>query len=395
MTPPASPFASRMGMDVRMHIDSLAGSPRTPHITTTPRRVEPVHQYFAAQHRDHEVPRSRLQHLYAAQQAQQAAQAGEEYKDADLTLALVPHVDSCTQPNGDPLDITMKDTLTLRVKACGKEHTLKLTSVYYAKNVVHNLLSYGVLDRMGYSLAHRAGRRVLAAKDGGCVVFDVDLRRNVLVVEGSVVKLQEAPAGVIMAALQEEAHGDNELSPDIQQGTLLDFHKRLGHIHYDAVERLARDPSSEIALTDHKRVNCLTCAEGKQSKGRQSKKDSGTSSPIDRIGGVICSDLKGPMTPRDRLGNRYMINFVDHKSNYVRVFLAKTKDQAAKKFEHFLVFFEKEFNCKIRVLRTDSGGEYENVDLFCKTTGVARQRSKAKKPTTRRVTGKRNGCIAA
>ncbi|KAE9318002.1 hypothetical protein PF008_g18608 [Phytophthora fragariae] len=43
-------------------------------------------------------------------------------------------------------------------------------------------------------------------------------------------------------------------------------------------------------------------------------------------------------------------------------------DAAAKLFEYFLVYFEKEFDCKIHVLRTDSGGEYENVDLFCKRT---------------------------
>ncbi|KAE9155207.1 hypothetical protein PF005_g33372 [Phytophthora fragariae] len=48
------------------------------------------------------------------------------------------------------------------------------------------------------------------------------------------------------------------------------------------------------------------------------------------------------MTPKDRLGNRYMINFVDFKSNYCRVFLARTKDAAAKLFEHFLVYFEKD-----------------------------------------------------
>ncbi|KAE9066566.1 hypothetical protein PF010_g27809 [Phytophthora fragariae] len=84
------------------------------------------------------------------------------------------------------------------------------------------------------------------------------------------------------------------------------------------------------------------------------------------------------MTPKDRLGNRYMINFVDFKSNYCRVFLARTKDAAAKHFEHFLVYFEKEFDYKIHVLRTDSGGEHASVDLFCKRTGVARQRSEAR-----------------
>lgn len=67
--------------------------------------------------------------------------------------------------------------------------------------------------------------------------------------------------------------------------------------------------------------------------------------PTNRIGSVICSDFKGPMTSRDRLGNRYMINIVDHKMNYCRVFVARTKDAAAKPFEHFLVHFEKRLGC--------------------------------------------------
>lgn len=91
-----------------------------------------------------------------------------------------------------------------------------------------------------------------------------------------------------------------------------------------------------------------------------------------------CSDLKGPMTPRDGLGNRYLVDFVDHKSNYCRVSLARTKDMAVKQFEAFLVFFEKRFNRRIHVLRTDGGGEYANVDLFCKKTGVTRQASEAR-----------------
>ena len=81
----------------------------------------------------------------------------------------------------------------------------------------------------------------------------------------------------------------------------------------------------------------------------------------------MCSDLKGPMTPRDRLGNRYMVKFVDCNSNYVKVFLAKTKDVAAKQFD-----------CRIHILHTDSGGEYENIDLCCKNQGVAQQRSEAR-----------------
>ena len=161
----------------------------------------------------------------------------------------------------------------------------------------------------------------------------------------------------------------------VHEDTLMNFHRRLGHLNYDAIIRLAKDPASGIKITDERRENCLTCAQGKQTKNRQSTKDTGINAPTDRIGGVICSDLKGPMTPKDRLGNRYMINFVDHKTNYCRIFLAKTKDQAAKRFEHFVSFFENQFNCRVRILRTDGGLEYNNVDNFCRKTGIGRQKT--------------------
>jgi hypothetical protein len=173
-----------------------------------------------------------------------------------------------------------------------------------------------------------------------------------------------------MAALAETQEG---VGPDVQVGTLMQFHRRLGHLNYDTIVKIAKDPASGIALTDHKRDNCLTCAQGKQTKNAQSRKDTGANSPIDVIGGVICSDLKGPVTPRDRLGNGYMVNFIDHRSSYCRIFLAKTKDVAALKFKHILAFFERQFNCRIHVLRTDGGGDYEPLDLFCEQTGIARQ----------------------
>ena len=111
----------------------------------------------------------------------------------------------------------------------------------------------------------------------------------------------------------------------VQHGRLLQFHRRLGHLCYDTIVKMDRDPASGIKLTDTKRVTCLACAQGNQTKNRQYSRDSGTNYPIDVIGGVSCSDLKGPMTPRDRLGTRYLIHFVYYWSNYFRVFLVKKK----------------------------------------------------------------------
>ncbi|OWZ04657.1 hypothetical protein PHMEG_00023404 [Phytophthora megakarya] len=177
------------------------------------------------------------------------------------------HMDSCVQPNGDPLNIPKKGTLTLR--------TVKLEDVYYAEKVVHNLISYGTLDKKGYALAERDGQRVLAGKNVGSAIFDVGLQRSVLVVHGRVMKTRESPLDVIMATLEKEASESVEVSVNVQTGSLVEFHKRLGHLNYDAGERLARDPSSGIEPTDHKRVNYLTCAQEEQTKNNRSKKDTG------------------------------------------------------------------------------------------------------------------------
>ena len=58
------------------------------------------------------------------------------------------------------------------------------------------------------------------------------------------------------------------------------------------------------------------------------------------------------------------------------------KKKAATKFLHFVAWFEAEFNCKVRVTRTDGGGKYvtESVDLFCKNAGIRRQKTEANTP---------------
>jgi hypothetical protein len=184
------------------------------------------------------------------------------------------------------------------------------------------------------------------------------------------------------ALVHSVVQGQEHVSDAIHEYTLYNWHTRFGHQSYDAIEALAAKPGSGIKLTDHLRPNFMTCAEGKQTKNRKPKKDSGTNSPIDRVGGVICSDLKGPITPVDREHNRYLVNFFGNHTNYCRIFLAKTKDEAAKNFLNFVGHFERRFDCRIQVLRTDGGGKYANIDLCCERTGIVRQRTEADNPAS-------------
>ncbi len=49
---------------------------------------------------------------------------------------------------------------------------------------------------------------------------------------------------------------------------------------------------------------------------------------------------------------------------------------------NFVEHFERRFDYRVQVLRTDGGEEYANIDLFCERTGIARQRTEAENPSS-------------
>ena len=61
------------------------------------------------------------------------------------------------------------------------------------------------------------------------------------------------------------------------------FHRRLGHLCFDTIITMAKNPATAIRLTDTTRLNCLACAQGKKVKRAQSMKDTGNNSIIDLV----------------------------------------------------------------------------------------------------------------
>ena len=89
--------------------------------------------------------------------------------------------------------------------------------------------------------------------------------------------------------------------------------------------------------------------------------------PLDLIHSDICV-LKLVQT---RGGNKNFITFGDGSTKYCYVYLLKSKDEAIEKFVLYKNDVENKLNKKIKVLRSDRGGEYESsfVD-FCAQHGI-------------------------
>jgi hypothetical protein len=51
--------------------------------------------------------------------------------------------------------------------------------------------------------------------------------------------------------------------PGMHEHHQYQYHIRLGHQSYTAIDELAARPESGIKLTDHEKPHCLACDEGK------------------------------------------------------------------------------------------------------------------------------------
>lgn len=290
--------------------------------------------------------------------------------------------DGLTLPNDETLHVIKFGKVTFETLVDDEIHEVTLSDVYYAPSLSKDLrlISYGCLKKLGCKFVDCATRGGRIEKDGkvvfefrmvkdGCMVSTLQCDRQLMTKE----LLQK----MVLSAITETGGVSKP-----HTGTLMQFHTRLGYIAFNSIERMAKEPDSDIKITCHKRSQCVICSQGKCTLNAQPKKDSGQHSPIDRIGGVICSDLKGPITPQDKYRDKYLVTFIDYKSNYVRVFAATQKNRAAAEFRDFLTWFEAEFDCHVRVLHTDGGGVYDtvSVDLFSKQSGIKRQTTEAGTP---------------
>ena len=103
---------------------------------------------------------------------------------------------------------------------------------------------------------------------------------------------------------------------------------------------------------------------------------------LDLVHGDIC----GPITPTTPSGNRYFLLLVDDMSWYMWLCLLASKDQAPVAIRRFKAVAEVESGRKLKVLRTDRGGEFTSMEFraYCAEEGVQRQLTA---PTLRNRTG--------
>jgi GAG-pre-integrase domain len=145
---------------------------------------------------------------------------------------------------------------------------------------------------------------------------------------------------------------NNKRLKSSRESETLIWHHRLGHINETHVKKL-----QEVGLLGcfdlESIATCESCLSGKMTKTLFTKKNERSKDLL----GLVYSDVCGPMSISARDRSRYFVIFTDDFSRYGYVYLMRHKSESFEKFKEFKTEVEDQLGKKIKVFRTDRGGE--------------------------------------
>jgi histone deacetylase 1/2 len=143
------------------------------------------------------------------------------------------------------------------------------------------------------------------------------------------------------------------------------WHARLGHPHHDSL-RLALQLCNINVPSKPQTELCTACCLGKSHRIHAPLSKTIYNSPFEL---VVC-DLWGPAPVKSSTGFTYFLTCVDAYSRFTWVYPLKLKSETLDKFIEFKKMVELQFNCKIKTVQTDGGGEFRPFTKFLTNLGA-------------------------
>ena len=149
------------------------------------------------------------------------------------------------------------------------------------------------------------------------------------------------------------------------------WHRIMGHLHHGVLKILNKTITGVLELSTKRDDVCRGCVLGKYAKAVYQRSNNKAKSLL----GLIHSDINGPMSTRALSGAEYIVTFIDDHSKNTWIYFLKTKDEVFSRFKEFKALVENLTGKRIKVLRSDNGGEYTDNEFtgFCTREGIKRE----------------------
>lgn len=273
---------------------------------------------------------------------------------------------------GDNSCVQIEGKGSILIETKNGEHRL-LTDILYIPYLKSNVLSIGQAEEGGCKIEIKHGVLSMFEPDG-TLLMRVQRSLNRLYK----INLKSAAPVCLLTRLDNPAWL---------------WHAHLGHVNFDTIKRLGSGQLVEgVPQINHPKQLCEACLAGKHSRYCfPCQTTFSASNPLEQV----YADLCGPISPTSPSGNKYIILFVDDYSKYIWSYMLKAKDEAFEQFKKFKATVENQYGRKIKVLRSDCGGEFTSKEFmnFCELAGILRQLTVPYTPQQNGIVERRNRTV--
>jgi hypothetical protein len=252
-----------------------------------------------------------------------------------------------------------------------QELSMRMKDVLFVPGLKKNLVSISSLDKKGFRVAFIDGEFIMWYK--GKTIEDAVV---IGTKEGGLYKLK--------------GHSDVALTHSTEIPCEL-WHRILAHINYKALPYVSKVVIGLPELkVDHEGV-CKGCAQGNNIKNTFPKNNNKAEGILELVHSNVC----GPMPSTSLRRYVYYVSFIDDYSRKTWVYFLKSKDEVLGKFKEFKALVENLSERKIKILRSDNGGEYTSNEFgsFCIDVGIKRELTTPYNPQQNGVAERNNRMI--
>lgn len=187
-------------------------------------------------------------------------------------------------------------------------------------------------------------------------------------------------------------------APDVQQEHSIDlWHERLGHIGASEIDKLIRNDmvigASELkSAPNGGKLVCEACLINKSKRLRFYPSTRKTLQLLE----LVHSDVVGAVTPQTMAHKQYVVTFIDDSSRFTIIYLIAHKSEVLRCFQDYLLKVERHCGTKLKILRSDGGGEYIGpLTDFCNSRGIKQDLTNTDTPQSNGKAERKNGPLFA
>ena len=284
--------------------------------------------------------------------------------------------------DGGTLLATGEGAISLKVNLVDKVENRILKKVLYVPDLAHNLISVSQVTQ---------GGKEICFLENSCKI--ISKNKILLAVGKKIGKLYmlDCTEDVFPCSndgfVEEKAHCSSNVSSD----EIL-WHRRFCHLGMNNLKKL-KSKSLVKGLEECKfsidSIICENCCDGKNHKIPFPVVNSNRKRKIFEL---IHSDVCGKLNPGSLGGGYYFVTFIDDASRYTWIYILKNKSDVFNTFKNWKSLVENLYEKKIKIFRTDNGGEYSSNEFesYLQEAGIRHEKTIPKTPEQNGVAERMN-----